>query len=136
MAAGAGPRRHFRLTMSVEDIPLDDWLEGLSESQRLAILKLIRVFVLENDRPRTKPQTRRRPEVTGFMGELGIVLTLWPEARGADETLRRTSERMGYRVVPAGAVAMSFADAKRILVEMAPDERTRSVRFIRKRIGL
>jgi len=122
--------------MSVKDIPLDDWWEALSESQRLAILKLIRVFVLENDRPRTKPRTRRRPEVTGFMEELGIVLTLWPEARGADETLRRTAERMGYRVVPAGALAMSFADAKRILVEMAPDERTRSVRFIRKRIGL
>ena len=72
--------------MLIEDVPLDEWLEGLTESQRLAILKLIRVFVLEN--------------------------------------------------VPAGAVAMSFADAKRMLLEMAPDDRARSVRFIRKRIGL
>lgn len=38
--------------------------------------------------------------------------------------------------VPAGAVAMSFADAKRMLMEMASDDRARSVRFIRKRIGL
>lgn len=122
--------------MVVEDVPLDEWLEGLTETCKLAILKLIRVFVLENDRPRTKPKTRRRSEVTGFMGELGITLTLWPEVLGADETLRRTAERMGYRVVPAGAVAMGFSDARRTLMEMGPEDRTRAVRFIRKSTGI
>lgn len=120
----------------MEDVPLDEWLEGLTESRRLAILKLIRVFVLENDRPRTKPGTQRRWEVTGFMGELGISLSLLPKVLGADKTLRSTAERMGYRVVPAGAVAMSFSDAKRTLMEMGPEDRARAVRFIRKRAGL
>lgn len=123
-------------TMPVEDLPLDEWLEGLTESQRLSILKLIRVFVLENDRPRTKPGTRRRWEVTGFMGELDISLSLFPEVFGADKTLRMTAERMGYRVVPAGAVAMSFSDARRSLMEMGPEDRTRAVRFIRKSTGI
>lgn len=123
-------------TMSMEGVPRDEWLEGLIESQRLAILKLTRVFVLENDRPRTKPGTRRRWEVNGFMGELDISLSLFPEVRGADKTLRRTAERMGYRVVPAGAVAMSFSDARRTLMEMGPEDRARAVRFIRKQTGI
>ena len=123
-------------TMSMEGVLRDEWLEGLTESQRLAILKLTRVFVLENDRPRTKPGTRRRWEVTGFMGELDISLSLFPEVRGADQTLRRTAERMGYRVVPAGAVAMSFSDARRTLMEMGPEDRARAVRFIRNQAGI
>ena len=31
-----------------------------------------------------------------------------------------TAERMGYRVVPAGAVAMGFSDARRSLMAMGP----------------
>ena len=122
--------------MKDTELPLDDWFEWLTESRKLAILKLIRVFVLENDRPRTKPRTRRRSEVTEFMDELGLTVTLWPEVRGADHTLKRTAERMGYRVVPAGAVAMRFLDAKKILKEMGPVDRARAVRFIRKSTGI
>lgn len=123
-------------TMSMEGVPRDEWLRGLAEDQKLAILKLTRVFVLEHNRPRTKPGARRRVEVAEFMGELGMPLTLWPEVLQVKESLQKTAERLGYRIVPAGAVAMSFADARRILMEMGPEDRARAVRFIRKQTGI
>lgn len=75
--------------------------EAISMSILLASAKLIATapagtFSSTNTR---MSFTRRRPEVIGFMGKLGIVLILWPEVLGADETLRRSAERMGYRIV-------------------------------------
>ena len=77
--------------MPLEDVPLDEWLEGLTESCRDSGHPEAHPCIRARERsaPDEAEGPAARSEVTGFMGELGISLSLWPEVFGADETLRR-----------------------------------------------